>query len=58
MSTEHCEHCGREDFEAKVESVHHTSEGVVRYRRCPCGSRWVDTARFRPIAHSHPPGAN
>jgi hypothetical protein len=33
-----CAQCGWPLDEAKVLSTHHTSEGWVRYRRCPCGS--------------------
>jgi hypothetical protein len=33
-----CARCGWPIDEARVLSTHHTSEGWVRYRRCPCGS--------------------
>ncbi|NYE48914.1 hypothetical protein HDA32_004034 [Spinactinospora alkalitolerans] len=52
MSVEHCGTCGacgREAVEAEVESSHYTSEGIVRYRRCGCGRRWVDLARFSAV---------
>lgn len=32
-----CAQCGWPDDESEVVSTHHTSEGWVRYRRCPCG---------------------
>jgi hypothetical protein len=41
---EFCENCGRPEALAETESVHRTSEGLVRYRRCECGRRWVQLA--------------
>ncbi|MEV6926277.1 hypothetical protein AB0M46_17520 [Dactylosporangium sp. NPDC051485] len=41
---ENCTACGRAAAGAAVESVHPTSEGLVRYRRCACGGRWVEVA--------------
>lgn len=38
---EFCAGCGRPAALAAVESAHHTSQGLVRYRRCGCGHRWV-----------------
>ena len=32
-----CAECGWPVSEAAVISMHHTSEGLVRYLRCPCG---------------------
>ncbi|MFV2173505.1 hypothetical protein ACFHW2_25085 [Actinomadura sp. LOL_016] len=31
-----------------MESAHYTSSGLVRYRRCVCGNRWVEVAEFAP----------
>ncbi|WP_285757076.1 hypothetical protein [Nocardiopsis ansamitocini] len=50
MSNESCSACGRAAVAARVESSHYTSEGIVRYRCCPCGRRWVDMARFDTVA--------
>ncbi|WP_432993237.1 hypothetical protein [Dactylosporangium sp. CA-233914] len=41
---ETCSACGRPAAGAAVESSHVTSEGIVRYRRCPCGRRWLELA--------------
>ncbi|MFC7330614.1 hypothetical protein [Marinactinospora rubrisoli] len=49
MSSEQCTSCHRSVAIAGVESSHVTSEGLVRYLRCPCGRRWVDVARFLTI---------
>ncbi|MEY9213190.1 hypothetical protein NI17_001995 [Thermobifida halotolerans] len=49
MNTGACAACGREAADAEVESSHYTSEGIVRYRRCPCGRRWVDVTRFDAV---------
>ncbi|RCV48173.1 hypothetical protein [Marinitenerispora sediminis] len=49
MSSEQCASCGRFAAVAGVESSHVTSEGLVRYLRCPCGRRWVDVARFHTL---------
>lgn len=45
---EHCEACGRLKWGAETESAHYTSEGVVRYRRCACGRRWVEVTALTP----------
>ncbi|WP_176611516.1 hypothetical protein [Actinomadura sp. WMMB 499] len=41
-----------------MESAHYTSGGLVRYRRCVCGNRWVEVAEFAPDdpapAHADP----
>ncbi|GAB3205294.1 hypothetical protein ACQEU5_01990 [Marinactinospora thermotolerans] len=50
MTSERCAACGRESVDARVESAHYTSEGIVRYRQCACGRRWVDVARFAVVA--------
>ncbi|GAA3455961.1 hypothetical protein [Dactylosporangium matsuzakiense] len=42
----HCSTCGRAATRAATESTHLTSEGIVRYRRCSCGTRWVELAEF------------
>ena len=39
-----CNGCGRSATTAATESSHSTSEGLVRYRRCVCGRRWVELA--------------
>ncbi|MFB9183768.1 hypothetical protein ACFFX1_37025 [Dactylosporangium sucinum] len=50
-----CATCGRGTATAAVESSHPTSEGTVRYRRCACGTRWMElthavlAARTRPV---------
>lgn len=41
-----CDGCGHPAPMAAVESAHHTSEGLVRYRRCGCGRRWVETFAY------------
>lgn len=43
---EFCAGCGHPVPMAAIESAHHTSEGLVRYRRCDCGRRWVETLAF------------
>ncbi|MFC0534008.1 hypothetical protein [Phytohabitans kaempferiae] len=43
---EFCDGCGRPALLAVVESAHHTSQGLVRYRRCDCGHRWVQVFAF------------
>ncbi|MFI5912322.1 hypothetical protein [Dactylosporangium sp. NPDC051541] len=43
---EHCSACGRAATRAAIESAHSTSEGIVRYRRCACGNRWIELAAF------------
>ncbi|UWP78875.1 hypothetical protein [Dactylosporangium fulvum] len=52
-----CTACGRPAAIAEVESSHTTSEGVVRYRRCACGGRWMELAQLVLAASSvTPPG--
>jgi hypothetical protein len=41
-----CTHCGWPTDEAAVLSTHHTSEGWVRYRRCPCGSVAIELVQL------------
>ena len=41
-----CAHCGWPVDEATVLSTHHTSEGWVRYRRCPCGAVAIQLVRI------------
>jgi hypothetical protein len=43
---EFCDGCGHPARLAANESTHHTSEGLVRYRRCSCGRRWVQLFAF------------
>ncbi|WP_345540666.1 hypothetical protein [Phytohabitans rumicis] len=45
---EFCDSCGHPTALAETESAHHTSQGLVRYRRCACGHRWVELAPFLP----------
>ncbi|WP_019630183.1 hypothetical protein [Actinomadura atramentaria] len=47
MEIETCPSCPRRAAASDVESAHLTSEGVVRYRRCVCGARWIDLRAFR-----------
>jgi hypothetical protein len=44
--TERCAHCGWPVEEARVLSTHPTSEGWVRYRRCPCGSTSIQLVQL------------
>ncbi|QFG22660.1 hypothetical protein F7P10_17585 [Actinomadura sp. WMMB 499] len=57
MATRACEACHRIGG-SRVESAHYTSGGLVRYRRCVCGNRWVEVAEFAPDdpapAHADP----
>jgi DNA-directed RNA polymerase subunit RPC12/RpoP len=46
--SDHCSQCGRPSLDAGIESAHYTSEGVVRYRHCPCGHRWIELLRLTP----------
>ncbi|PSK96473.1 hypothetical protein CLV63_11168 [Murinocardiopsis flavida] len=39
-----CGACGGPADAAVVESSHYTTQGIVRYLRCPCGRRRVDSA--------------
>jgi hypothetical protein len=41
---ERCTACEQPTSVAVVESAHPTSEGIIRYRRCPCGARWIELA--------------
>ena len=49
--------CGRSAKTAAVESSHVTSEGLVRYRRCVCGRRWVELAEHVITGRSRAVGA-
>lgn len=51
-----CAKCGRGTATAAVESSHPTSEGTVRYRRCACGSRWMELTRPFLAARTRPVG--
>ncbi|WP_017591726.1 hypothetical protein [Nocardiopsis potens] len=44
FDTRSCGACGRPEGAAEVESSHYTTEGIVRYLRCPCGRRRVELA--------------
>ncbi|MCO1657550.1 hypothetical protein [Pseudonocardia humida] len=41
-----CARCGWPTTEGAVLSTHHTSEGWVRYRRCPCGSVTIELVQL------------
>ncbi|MFC4562537.1 hypothetical protein ACFO4E_11795 [Nocardiopsis mangrovi] len=49
MAVSDCVSCGGPGAAAQVESSHYTSEGIVRYLRCPCGERRVEVARFGTV---------
>lgn len=46
-----CPRCDWPMSEARLLSTHHTSEGVVRYLRCPCGQVTIQTLRFQEPAY-------
>lgn len=46
-----CDNCGMAVLDSVIESAHYTSDGVVRYRRCPCGHRWVELVPFAATAY-------
>jgi hypothetical protein len=50
---ERCARCDRTVDEAPVLSTHHTSEGWVRYRRCPCGSVSIQLVQLTPGPDLH-----
>ncbi|WP_067548090.1 hypothetical protein [Nocardia crassostreae] len=56
--TGHCEHCGWPDSQPfETLSRHRTSEGVVTYTRCACGSvrmrlSPITFAPARPVNHA------
>jgi hypothetical protein len=44
-----CSRCGWPGDEATLLSIHHTSEGSVRYRRCICGAVMVELVAHGPL---------
>lgn len=46
-----CPHCAWPTSEARVLSAHPTSDGMVRYLRCPCGQVTIQVLRFQEPAY-------
>lgn len=47
MNTANCGNCGLCSVNATIVSTHNTSEGIVRYLRCPCdATQYIEILSF------------